>query len=245
MSAGRAVIDNNGAMPFALVNPGDILLLGEAPSSLTTAGAGTLTAAMFATGLTVRSGQSGATNDTTDTAANIISALAGNSVACLLPGTTFRWRYINTVAASVLTLVAGTGVTLDTTTVPNAVTTVAASSMKDFLVTIVNASPSALFSCSTTNGSATVNFVVNGQIGTRNFPPNGSMTVTPGQSVSGTGISAGTTVLGIILGQGGATGVTLSANATATATPASGGVALTFGPSVKITPISGSVAITS
>jgi hypothetical protein len=58
-----------------------------------------------------------------------------------------------------------------------------------------------------------------------------AVNITPGMTVSGTGITAGTRVLGVTQGQGGVTGVTLDANATATS--AAGGVALTFLPTVQ------------
>jgi hypothetical protein len=58
------------------------------------------------------------------------------------------------------------------------------------------------------------------------------ISITPGQIVTGTGINAGTTVLGVTQGPGGVTGVTLSANATATS--AAGGVPLTFSPNIRI-----------
>jgi hypothetical protein len=57
-----------------------------------------------------------------------------------------------------------------------------------------------------------------------------AINVVVGAFVSGTGIPAGTTVLGITQGQGGTLGVTLSANATAT----NSNVALTFSSQITV-----------
>lgn len=203
-------------------NPGDLFGLGESISAglLTTAGAGTLTGALIATGLIRRTGPGGGYTDTTDSATAILAALAGNAPAAdVMPGTTFRLLFINTVAQAMV-LAAGAGVFLGTGT-----TTTAASLWREYLVTIQNATPQQIISCATTNASAVVTFnLATGQAAL----PMG--TITPGMDVSGTGITAGTTVLGVTQGQGGITGVTLSANATATTNP----VALTFGPRILI-----------
>jgi hypothetical protein len=88
-----------------------------------------------------------------------------------------------------------------------------------------------ILSCATTNASAVVTFnLAPGMVSLPIGPSVQGTNITPGATVSGTGITAGTTVLGVTQGVGGITGVTLSANATATNNP----VALTFGPTVKI-----------
>ena len=205
---------------------GDVMGGAETFAALTTVGAGTLTAALLASSLLTRTGPTGAFTDTTDTSANIINQILPNSFVGtgstlggvsssggVQNGTTWRLRYVNTVAYA-MTLAAGTGVTLGTN--PN----VNASSVKDYLIQVTNGTPQFIASnCSTTSGSA----VISGMTQTQ------TNQVTVGQLVSGSGIPASTTVIGITPGSG----VTLSNNATATAT----GVVLTFNPTVTITGI--------
>lgn len=218
----------------SMVQPGDVVISGEslAPGIITTVGAGTLTAAAIASGFIVRTGPAGGVTDTTDTSTNILAALAGNSPgAVLAPGSTFRLRYINKVA-QIITFAAGVGVIAGAA--GSAVLNVAASQVRDYLVTILNATPAVTLQANTTNASAVVTFVfpsgiVAWPLGQAANPQ--GITITPGMTVSGTGITAGTTVIGVTYGQGGITGVTLSANATATSV--AGGVALTFLPTVQ------------
>lgn len=94
-------------------------------TALSTVGAGTITAAGIASGIVVRSGgQSGtAFTDTTDTAANIIAAIANANI-----GANFQFTYQNTTNAPA-TLANGSGVTV------SGITTVYANSTATFLVT--------------------------------------------------------------------------------------------------------------
>lgn len=213
------------------VLPGDLLSTGGerlAAGALATAGAGTWTGAIIATGIIYRTGPVGGYTDTTDTSTNIILALlgsgsqgsgpGGNSTIDVVPGTSFRLLFINTVAQA-LTFAAGVGVVAGTGTLD-----VAASLTREYLVTILNATPQILLNCATTNGSAVVTFNLTS--------PAVSLAmglVTPGMTISGTGVTAGTTVLGVTQGIGGITGITMSANATATTNP----VGLTFLPTVR------------
>lgn len=80
-------------------------------TNITTVGNGTLTAAGLVGGLINRSGPTGAFTDTTDSAANIITAIGG-----FHSGATFFSR-IKNGNAQVMTLSAGSGVTLPTTNV--------------------------------------------------------------------------------------------------------------------------------
>lgn len=218
-----------GGVPAKHVDPGDLLLLGEAVNqSLVTIGAGTWTATQIVSGLIYRTGPTAGYTDTTDTAAAILAALAGNQPAAeVMPGTSFRLLLVNSVAFA-LTFAAGVGVATGV-----GVLNVAASTWREYLLTVLNATPSQIITCGTTNASAVVTFVL--PPGMLSLPlgsvpnPQG-VNITPGATVSGTGITAGTTVIGLTYGQGGITGVTLSANATAT----NNLVALTFGPTVKI-----------
>lgn len=212
--------------------PGDMAAGGEniLGGNLTTAGAGTVTAAMIANGIVRRTGPAGGFTDTFDTSTNIITALlggapqsmgggAGNCGIDIVPGTTFRLLYINTVAQA-MTYAGGLGVKSGTGTLD-----VAASLWREYLLTVLNSTPQQLLNCATTNASAVVTF--NLQANQVSLPMG---TVTPGMTVSGTGITAGTTVLGVTQGVGGITGVTLSANATATNNP----IGLTFLPTIQI-----------
>lgn len=204
-----------------MIMPGDLVAGGESLTAggNSTAGSGTLTGAQIATGIINRTGPGGAFTDTTDTSTAILLALAGNTQgADAIQGISFRLLYINTVAFA-MTFAAGTGVIAGSGTL-----NVAASTWREYLVTILNSTPQVLLSCATTNANATVTFVLQAN---QTALPIG--TVTPGMTVSGTGITAGTTVLGVTQGQGGITGVTLSANATATNNP----VGLTFLPTIR------------
>ncbi len=108
---GFVSVPNNFAS--ALLNAGFQPVVGAFPSgapssstAITTAGAGTLTAAAIVSGLIVRSGPTAAYTDTTDTAAAIIAALGG------LPVGGAMTLIIKTTVAFVCTLAAGGGVTL-------------------------------------------------------------------------------------------------------------------------------------
>ena len=79
-------------------------------SNITTAGAGTYTAAQIATGLITRDPSGASRSDTTDTAAAIIAALG------LETGATFTCVLVNTAdAAETITILAGASVTFGTT----------------------------------------------------------------------------------------------------------------------------------
>jgi hypothetical protein len=110
---------STGAMPST---PGDFVALMQGlcaqSQSIMTAGAGTLTAAALMAGFITRAGPTAAFTDTTDTAANILSALAVNPNAIPEYGQTFLMVYVN-LSAYAATIAAGTGVTLSgTMTVP-------------------------------------------------------------------------------------------------------------------------------
>ena len=217
MSLLKPVLLDGGAQ--RILQPGDLLGGGEAiDATLVTVGAGTITAALLAKGIIQRGGaQVGAFSDTTDTAANIIAALAssanGNAVQ---NGTTFRFLYVNLATGGfTATILAGTNVTV------SGIATIATASWAENLVTVTNGTPGSIQTGATVNGSAVVTGM--SQAATN--------ALAVGQAVSGTGIAGGTTILSIQAG----TGVTLSANATATNNP----VALTFAPTVTITRLRG------
>lgn len=208
--------------------PGDFVLAGEniLAGAIATVGAGTWTGAAIATGIIRRTGPVAGYTDTTDTATNIMAAIGGNQINPVpIPGSTFRMLLLNTVAQA-LTFAAGTGVVAGTGTL-----NVAASLWREYLWTVLNTGPTFSLSCSITNASPTVLFNLPQQATSLPMGSTfGGVNVTPGMTVSGTGITAGTLVLGLTLGQGGILGVTLNANATATASS----VLLTFGPTLQI-----------
>lgn len=213
-----------------LIYPGDLVLGGESFSAgaIATAGDDTWLAEQIITGIINRTGPTGAYADTTDTAANIIAALGGGSSdAAVVNGTSFRVMFRNTVAYA-MTLAAGEGVTLGSGT-----TSCAASKVREYLFTVLNSSPRATFQMLTTNGDPNLIMVLPG--GMTQWPQGSdpfAVNLTPGMLVSGTGITAGTKVLNVIQSTGGACGVVLDTNATATS--ASTGNAITFLPNVRI-----------
>lgn len=208
--------------------PGDVLACNEklTAGAITTAGAGTWTGAAIATGIINRTGPVGGYTDTTDTASAILSAIAGNAPAAdVVRGTSFRMRFINTVAQA-HTLAAGTGVVLGAGSTLNA----AASTWRDYLFTVLSAGPVLTLSGTTVASSTTLAFALpSGMVALPIGPSPLADNIEPGQSVSGTGITAGTTVAALTMGQGGLTGIILSGTATASAV-----VPLSFGPTVQV-----------
>jgi hypothetical protein len=212
--------------------PGDLAAGGEniLNGGLATVGAGTWTAALIANGIIRRTGPVGGYTDTTDSAANIVAALAGNTpLADIVAGSSFRLLFINAVAQA-LTLAAGTGVVLGTGT-----TTVAASLWREYLFTILNPTPPVTLQATFGNASKVVTFVLPPNM--LGFPlgqaanPQG-ITITPGMIVidntTAGNITATTKVVGITQGQSGITGVTLDTN--------SGGASATLGDSLTFHP---------
>lgn len=96
---GEGILNTNGVLSVVLPGRG-------APVAITTAGAGTLTAASIVAGAIMRSGPTAAYNDTTDTATAIVAALNDPAV-----GTSWDFTIVNGVAFAG-TMVAGAGVTL-------------------------------------------------------------------------------------------------------------------------------------
>ncbi len=187
------------------VSIGDLLGAAEIITSLATAGAGTLTGAILATNILSRTGPTGAVADTVDVATNIIAAIPKAS-----SGDSYRLRYINNVAYAI-TVTAATGVTV-TSGVVNA------SSVKDFLVQITNATPQSVVpGCVTTNSSKIITGMTQAQ----------TDAISIGQLMTGTGAGSGAKVVGIQPG----IGVTVDVNSSATAT----GITMTFSPTVSIT----------
>lgn len=215
MSFVSNVVFDNSAQRVLV--PGDIVNGNEAIQVNSTAGAATLTVQQILGPILRRSGPGAGFNDTTPTAEQIIQGIlqgsylgSGNLGPAGVPtGSTWRLRIINEVAFAE-TIVAGTGVTLAGTTAN------AASSIKDYLFTILNGTPTQVFAATTTNASAVITGLTAAQ----------TQLLSPGMAVTGTGIPGSTTVLSVQPG----VGVTLSANATASGSL----VALTFAPRVEM-----------
>lgn len=225
----------DGGLPAREVLPGDLVASGDNVNggAITTVGAGTLTGAAIANGLIFRSGPAAAFTDTTSSALNILTALAGNTPAAdIVPGTSFRVRYINGVAFA-MTFAAGTGVVAGSGTL-----NVAASLWRDYIFTVLNATPLLSITGTLVSASATVVFALPaGMSAIPIGPAPGSFNATPGATVTGTGVAAATTVAGMTQGQGGVTGMVMSGTATA-----SGTVPLTFGPTIQIDSIGSGTA---
>lgn len=225
-----------------LMGPGDQMAKGDniLGAQITTVGAGTWTGAAIANGIIRRTGPTGGFTDTTDTAANILTAIAGNASGTdLIPGCTFDLVVQNTVAFA-HTFAAGTGVIAGTGTL-----NISASSVRKYIVTVLNTTPVQTFTMSFNSGQTNIYFGTTlGSAGSAPSPVTsfplvgsngtvGAVQITPGASVTGTGIQASTTVIGLIQGQAGIIGVTLSNTTNAATTNGSGNV-ITFGPSVQI-----------
>ena len=190
---------------------GDVLAGAEIIPATIATNAITITGAQLSAGFISRS-PTGAATDTIDSAANIIAAVNGGLNVGIQSGTTFRVRWlVSTAFATTVAVTANTGVTLTQGAI-------AASSWKDFLVTVVNGSPAYTAVASTTNASA----VINGMAQTDTDKLSVGMVVT--NAVNGL---QGTTILSVQPG----VGVTLSGNANATSTTK---VAISFSPVIKV-----------
>jgi hypothetical protein len=197
------------------VSGADTLLVPDTIQPVATIGAATLTAANLTTGILYRSGSTAGYTDTLDTSVNIYNALAGvGTDPQIASGLAFKLRLINSVAfLETITLgagmIAGTGV----------IASVTASTWREFVFVFSNIQKPVSFIATTVNGSAIVTFVLlPGQVAVPIGPILGAINLNPGAYVSGTGIPANTTVLGVTAGQGGNTSFTMSANATASGT---------------------------
>ncbi len=217
----------NGVMQRTIL-PGDVIAGGEAlnSGSLATAGSGTWTGAEIATGIIYRTGPSGAYTDTTDTASNIITAVAGNAPAPAgVAGTSFRLLFVNSVAFA-HTFAAGVGVITG-----SGVVNAAASTWREYLVTILNAMAPISIAGTMVSNSATVAFML---------PPNTvALSIGPASTYNqldvgagvnaASGLATGSTVAAVTFGVGGITGIVMSNTASVNQT-----IPLNFTPAVKI-----------
>lgn len=161
-------------LPAATSNPSGV--------TLATNGAGTITAAGIAAGLTLRTTVAAAANDTTDSVANILAA-AFSSVAAI--GASFEWTYVNNSVAAI-TLLGATSVTVTGQTVipPN--------SWAKYLVTLTSATTISIVS-----------------VGSGYFPHSGTVTlngVTP-VTVTDANVTASSAIIVTLKTVGGTVGV--------------------------------------
>ncbi len=124
--------DSGGDIPM---NVG--ALIAGSPQTVNNAANQTLTSAQMVGGLIRRLGPTAAYGDTTDSAANLVNAIAGATV-----GASFRLRIRNTVAFA-NTLAAGAGVTFDADGTTGATSVVAASSFRDYAGVVTSIAPGA------------------------------------------------------------------------------------------------------
>lgn len=190
----RAQIDG-GANYIRAAVPGDVVMSQAQLTSITTVGAGTLSAAAMSNGIVERTGPVGAFIDTLDTADNLMAANPG-----VAKGDTFEFLYRNTVAFAA-TIAVAEGAELS-----GANTAVVASNARRYLATILATNRRQIFTVATTNASPTVTGLTAAQ----------AQLLQPGMGVTGTGAPAAGTILAVNAVTG---TITLSGNATATGTP--------------------------
>lgn len=201
----RARIDG-GANDVRAAGPGDALMSQLRATALATVGAGSLTASMLASGLLERTGPTGNYIDTLPTVAQLCAAIPQ-----LTAGDSFTFILRNTVAYS-NTLAVGTGWTLGSNTA------IAASLVREYLITMTATKPTVVITATTTNASATLT----------NVSDDSLLALEPGMVLAGTGITGGTTVLAVNLNNN---SVVMSAAATADGTT----IAVTADPTATIT----------
>lgn len=192
---------------------GDTLCMAEVMPATLTANAVTVTGQQLS-GSLIQSTETAAAAYTVDSAANIINALmAGLGLLSIQPGTSWRLKHVNNAAFAVTyAATANTGVTV-TSGVVNA------SSVKEFLITVVNGTPQESVAVTTVNTSPTVGGLTQAQLSVLSV----GMIVT--NAVAGL---QGTLIQSINLAAG---TVTLSGNANATNATA---VAITFSPVITV-----------
>lgn len=198
------------------VNLGDVVGGAEQIPATSASNALTVTGAMLASSF-IQSTETANATYTLDTAANILAALNnGLGNIGIQPGTTFRLRHINNAAFTVTyASTANTGTSV-------ALPVVNASSVKDFLLTIVNGTAAQTFAATTTNGNNVVGGFTSAQL---------SLLTTGMIITSASAGLQGTTITSINITGG---TITTLANATSTnVTP----IAFTFSPVISLSGI--------
>ena len=204
---------------------GDLIATMESVPAANSGTAVTLTGALLAAGIYLSSAGSAPTL-TTDTAANIVASLApqfGYNQNASVPGgtpnyqaipngTAFRFRYIQSTAfAGTIAATANTGVTVNRGTI-------AASTSRDYLITVNVGAPVQTYAVNSTNASAVLTGLSSAQLATL---ANGMIVTNAALNLQAQTIISINTAAG---------SVTMSGNANATAI----GTALTFSPVVTI-----------
>lgn len=196
-----------------LIQQGDVVAGAEVIPTTIATNAITITGAQLGSGIIQRT-TTGAGTDTIDSAANIISAISGGAgLNAIQNGTTWRCKWIQNAAFAItVQATANTGVTVTSGTVN-------ASSVKDFLVTVVNGTPASTVQATTVNGSAVISGLTAAQCAA----------ITVGMIVTNAVANLqGQTVIAV---NGGSGTVTLSGNANATNTTP---VTVNFSPVITV-----------
>src|ERR1700748_3649828 len=192
---------------------GDVLCAAEQLPATIAANAVSVTGQLLANSL-IQSTETANATYTLDTAANIILALQNiANIANIQNGTSWRLRHVNNAAFTVTyASTANTGTSV-------ALPTINASSVKEFLITVINGTPAQTFACTTTNASAVLGGLTQSQCAQ----------LSPGMIVTNAvaGLQ-GDTILAVNASAG---TVTMSGNANATNAVA---VAVSFSPVVAL-----------
>lgn len=197
MTIAKATI-SDGMLPRP-ISIGDVLAMAEVFPATVVANTITVTGQQLA-GTIIQRTPTGAGSDNIDSAANIIAAITtGLGLTGVQAGTTWRIRWYNQSAFAIsVQSVANTGISV-------AAGTVNASSVKDFLLTVVNGTPATIATVNSTNASAILTGLTQAQ----------ASAITPGMIVTNAVLGLqGATVIGVNVAAG---SITMSANANATA----------------------------
>jgi hypothetical protein len=191
MAVNRAQVDLGGNMVSAQAT-GSRLLKQASLVADTTAGASTISVAALLAGITQRSGPGAGYTDTFPAADLLLQAQPELSI-----GDSFEYIFRNTVAQA-MTAGAGEGVVLGTNV------DIAASLVREYLITVLGIGPRQAFFANVTNLSPTIT----------NIPAANAAQLKVGQGVSGTNIPANSFLVAVNQSAGTAT---MNANATGTA----------------------------
>ena len=202
--------------------PGDVIAAMPTAVALTTAGNGSITAAMVAAGFIRRSGPAGAFTDTLPTSEQIAALLRGFGLTSeWVSGLGIPLRIYNSVAqALTLAVPSNEGISLSTSVFGTS-TAVAASKWRDYFIELASAPvPSLIVTGATTNGSKKLLLASEAAAGA----------VVPGMSVYGTGVGASAKVTHVIYGTSGIKEVWVDTNSTADGAA----IVLSFKPTVVV-----------
>jgi len=190
----RARVGGGSLMEAA--GPGQPILSQMVPTTNVTAGSATLTANQLLSGYLQRSGPGAGYTDTWPTADGLISAMLAAGLGPQV-GDQFPLIYQNTVAFA-MTFAAGTGIIAGVGTL-----NVAASVTRIYYHTLLSTKPQTILVGNEVNTDATLNGFTAAQLAT----------IMPGMGITGTGVPALTTIIGVSPDAG---TIEMSANATAT-----------------------------